>query len=131
MVDSKQAEALQLATTHGSISLAMRNPLDKKIVAIGATVLSQDRLAKLGSLLRPTVFTAGEEGGGPDEQLSEEDTAKQTGGEVELLKAGLGGEAAVPKSPQWEVTVIRGSEVKDEVLEVESGGVAGEAEEEK
>jgi pilus assembly protein CpaB len=125
MVDSKQAEALQLATTQGSISLAVRNPLDKKTVAIGTTVLNQDQLAKLGSLLRPTVFTTEE---GMVEPVSEE----QAGGEVDLLKAGAEGEkAATEISEQWQVTVIRGSEVKDEVVELPEGGAAAGANEGK
>ena len=120
MVDSKQAEALQLAMTQGSISLAMRNPLDKKTVAIGTTVLSHDQLAKLGSLLRPTVFTA-------DEGIADTVGEEQAGGETDLLKAGAEGEKAAPTmSPQWEVTVIRGSEVRDEVVGLPEGGGANE-----
>ncbi|MEJ2647712.1 MAG: RcpC/CpaB family pilus assembly protein, partial [Sedimentisphaerales bacterium] len=57
MVDSKQAEALQLAIDNGNISLAIRNPLDKKMVDAEATVLSQGRLASLASVLTPAVFS--------------------------------------------------------------------------
>jgi len=124
MVDSKQAEALQLAMTQGSISLAMRNPLDKKTVAIGTTVLSQNQLAKFGSLLRPTVLASEEDTGEP---LGE----GQAGGETDLLKAGAEGEAAPEMSPQWQVTVIRGSEVKDEVVGFPESGVAAGANEQK
>jgi len=125
MVDSKQAEALQLATTQGSISLAMRNPLDKKTIAIGTTVLNQDQLARLGSLLRPTVFAA-------DEGIADPVSEEQAGGETDLLKAGAEGEkAATEISEQWQVTVIRGSEVRDEVVELPEGGVAAAANEEK
>ena len=55
MVDPKQAEALQLAIENGSISLSLRNPLDRKLFELEGTVLSQGRLAHLGSMLTPTV----------------------------------------------------------------------------
>ena len=57
MVDSKQAEALQLAMEHGTISLAMRNPKDAHLVDRDATLLSEGRLAQLAEILAPTVST--------------------------------------------------------------------------
>jgi Flp pilus assembly protein CpaB len=57
MVDTKQAEALQLAINDGSRLLTVRNPLDKKMVDTEATVLSQGRLAGLASVLTPAVFS--------------------------------------------------------------------------
>ncbi len=41
MITPKQAELLQLAQKFGSISLAMRNPLDSETPAAGETLLSQ------------------------------------------------------------------------------------------
>jgi pilus assembly protein CpaB len=58
MVDSKQAEALQLVADHGTISLAVRNPLDKKEFDTEGTILNQGTLATLGSVLPPAVFAA-------------------------------------------------------------------------
>lgn len=58
MVDSKQAEALQLAMEHGAISLAMRNPKDARVVDRDATLLSEGRLAQLAEILAPTVSTS-------------------------------------------------------------------------
>ncbi|MFC1792087.1 Flp pilus assembly protein CpaB, partial [Planctomycetota bacterium] len=55
MVDPKQAEALQLAVENGNISLSLRNPLDRRLFELEGTVLSQGRLAHLGSMLTPTV----------------------------------------------------------------------------
>jgi pilus assembly protein CpaB len=60
MVDSKQAEALQLAMEHGTISLAMRNPKDKHVVDKDATLLSEGRLAQLADILAPQVATTEE-----------------------------------------------------------------------
>jgi pilus assembly protein CpaB len=58
MVDSKQAEALQLAMEHGNISLALRNPNDSEKIDRDATLLSQGRLAQLAELLDPSVSMA-------------------------------------------------------------------------
>jgi Flp pilus assembly protein CpaB len=55
MVDSEQAEALQLAMEHGTISLAMRNPKDAHLVDRDPTLLSELRLAEVSELLAPTV----------------------------------------------------------------------------
>jgi pilus assembly protein CpaC len=57
MVNSKQAEALQLASENGHIMLAMRNPFDKQSIDPAATVLSEGQLAKLGSNLPATVLS--------------------------------------------------------------------------
>ncbi|MHC4704920.1 MAG: Flp pilus assembly protein CpaB [Planctomycetota bacterium] len=51
LVDSRQAAALQLAAENGIISLAMRNPLDKKKGDREPMVLSQGQLADLASVL--------------------------------------------------------------------------------
>jgi len=100
MVDSKQAEALQLAVAYGKISLAMRNPLDKSPVDTEATVLSQGRLAKLGSALNPSDLAAQ----GEKDQLTEDP---------------LETNAALPaKKPSWSMTVIRGREVKEQDLDI-------------
>jgi pilus assembly protein CpaB len=55
MVDSRQAEALQLAMEHGTISLALRNPGDEEISTSEATLLSEGKLAQLADLLSPKV----------------------------------------------------------------------------
>lgn len=55
MVDSRQAEALQLAMEHGEISLAMRNPSDDDTAISDATLLSEGKLAQLAQLLAPKV----------------------------------------------------------------------------
>ena len=130
MVDPRQAEALQLATNYGSISMAMRNPLDKELVTADATVLSQGRMAKLGSLLAPVVLS--------DEQkktlmlharVSEEDTDIPAGADTSVsvdtiqgssgLDALFGGnEAQAGSSSRWGVSVIRGREATVEELDM-------------
>jgi Flp pilus assembly protein CpaB len=51
LVDPKQAEALQLAMENGSISLTVRNPLDKNMGQMDATILNQDQLTLFGSAM--------------------------------------------------------------------------------
>ena len=58
MVDTRQAEALQLAMDNGKISLAMRNPLDQKTIDTEGMVLNQGRLGKFGELLGSSVDVA-------------------------------------------------------------------------
>ena len=58
LVDPKQAEALQLASDNRTISLAIRNPPDKKLGDMEATVLSQGQLANISSALTPEVLAS-------------------------------------------------------------------------
>ncbi len=114
MVDTKQAEALQLAMDNGKISLAMRNPLDKMAIDSDATVLSQGRLAKLGDFMTPSV-AAGSRGAGKDPNSMNLQSKN-----IENLKrvfSDTGDEGGT--SPQWPVTVIRGNDVKDEVVDIQ------------
>lgn len=129
MVDSRQAEALQLAMENGHISLAMRNPLDKRLVDAHATVLSQGRLAKLGSLLTPSVAARENDGWleaseGPN--LVDQDVLSEQSESSAQLRELFAGDSSVEyrgtrRSPQWEVTVIRGREVTEEVLDISRG----------
>jgi pilus assembly protein CpaB len=134
MVDPRQAEALQLAAENGSISLAMRNPLDRSRVPVDATVLSQGRLARLGSMLTPAVFAAQTGGAFPEEQsaVSYSLTDKSKGEKIkipgrenttekrEFLESMFMGEEeyAEKLSPNWGVTVIRGREVEQEEFDI-------------
>lgn len=55
LVTPKQAEALQLALQFGKISFAMRNPQDEETFRQEVTLLSQGRLAQMGSILGASV----------------------------------------------------------------------------
>jgi pilus assembly protein CpaB len=120
MVDPKQAEALQLATENGMISLALRNPLDKGPVDTEATVLSQGRLAQLGSAMTTAVM-AGSEGVGTSAPPTSGPTSgpgvKTEGAKVSLQKEGSG-ETPSKSRESWPVTVIRGSQVEQEDLDM-------------
>ena len=133
MVDPRQAEALQLARDYGKISLAMRNPLDRYPVDIDATVLSEGRLAKLGSLMTPAVLASQQQGDTEDSsEAAEEDRRRllaaagiDTYGQKEATRKAKRVEAefATGKdqtrtSPQWGVTVIRGRDVVEQELDI-------------
>ncbi|MCE5185276.1 MAG: Flp pilus assembly protein CpaB [Planctomycetaceae bacterium] len=113
LVDPKQAEALQLALDNGSVSLAMRNPLDQQNLRSEATVLNRGQLSKLGSLLGTTVRSAQPMtvSGSPEDGL-----VIENGQPTEPAPYLGDDEAAEPSS--WGVTIIRGSEVKEEELKL-------------
>ncbi len=117
MVDNRQAEALQLAMNQGKITLAMRNPLDQKSVESEPMVLSEGKMARLGQLLAPSVFAATPDSNNmlqdpnrayDPSRITEEQNAEQL---RRLFSEG-------GKSGQWEVTVIRGRDVKDEAVAI-------------
>ena len=136
LVDTKQAEALQLAIENGNLSLSIRNPLDKEEFETEGTVLSQDRLFDLGSALTPTVLTAVPNDQQPgNDNLQEQPT---TNNPQDPAQSGLIYDPNIPaqqpktaeksqvrQSPRWGVTVIRGSQTKVEEFET-SESEAGE-----
>ena len=93
MVDARQAEALQLAATYGSISLAMRNPLDRELGG-GRVLLSQLATETLGA--RPP-----EPGGVPEARLT---TTEAGVPEARLTTTETGVAGAT-----WNVVIIRGA----------------------
>ena len=108
MVNPKQAEALQLTVSNGSISLAMRNPLDKRPVDEEPTVLSEVLLAKLASLLGPKVLAESEK----DALLRETNEGIET---VSLSQT--------KPSSHRVVTLIRGREVLSVEVDILKGEV--------
>lgn len=131
LVNTKQAEALQLAVENGHISLSIRNPLDKKMFELEGTVLSQGRLAHLGSMLTPTVPHAQEmmveeplESDNPQEQGTSSNNPQDPaqvgsipGMEMLIQPPKRTEKSQFPKSPRWGVTIIRGRETKIEEFE--------------
>jgi Flp pilus assembly protein CpaB len=112
LVDPKQAEALQLALDNGTVSVAMRNPLDQQQIRSEATVLNRGQLSKLGSLLgssveaKPAVMVSGSEDGLVIQGAEKAETVSY-----------MGETTAQPAN--WGVTVIRGSEIKEEEFKME------------
>jgi Flp pilus assembly protein CpaB len=135
MVDPKQAEALQLASNQGSISLALRNPLDKSPVDTEATVLSQGRLAQLGSAMATAIVAneinnangngAGEaiEGDGDGSDALVADGSSANGEGAQSPGTTVSQKKTVRKNinngkVSWPVTVIRGSSVQQQDLDL-------------
>ena len=127
-VDGRQAEALQLAMDNGKITLAMRNPTDQRTAESEPLVLSQGRLAKLGELLAPSVFASSGGEGYIDANgmyIEDPNRAMEMAGatqSAEQLRRLFGDEFGGRTSPQWQMTVIRGRDVQDEVVELSGSG---------
>jgi len=95
-LDTKQAEALQVAAERGTISVTMRNPLDKMAVDPNPTVINSGKLTRRGDYIDPIVHAKG--------------------GKVSQPVGGSGS-AGEPESSAWEVKVIRGRKVTDEEIQ--------------
>jgi Flp pilus assembly protein CpaB len=104
MVDSKQAEALQLATQHGEVSLAMRNPADVAVANSDATLLAEGQLAQLAQLLAPKV-------GGQGDRFEEESGLQSATADGSAPVATAAATAA-PEAPQQQLAAIEPSEKK-------------------
>ena len=102
-VNPKQAAALQLATEHGSVSLAMRNPLDKENPDQEPTLLSDGKLAGLAEYLQASVANT------PHEADKGETVASTH-------------ESASAAERRWEVTVMRGTAVEVRSLTQDAAG---------
>lgn len=105
LVDSKQAKLLQLAMQQGTLSLALRNPLDN--------TPSDGALVSLRDLY-------GEEFGPP---ASAPETPVADAGDNTAVAPSLPqpGEAALPRTPNnhlWDVTVIRGGAIETQYFSV-------------
>jgi pilus assembly protein CpaB len=113
MVDTRQAEALQLAMDNGRISLAMRNPNDQKAMDTEGMVLSQGRLARAGELLSPSVLAS---------SIADPNGKNTSDQNADQLKRLFSEESTGRNS--WGVTVIRGREVKEEVVGTPGGAAS-------
>lgn len=112
MVDSKQAEALQLGVQQGNISLAMRNPADVAVANSDATLLAEGQLAQLAKILAPKV-------GGQGDRFEEEAhiqtaadgtqpaAALEPLAEKETVAAAAPGDSAPKGSGPWGIEVFR------------------------
>lgn len=100
LVDTKQAEALQLAVDRGSVSLAMRNPVDSKPGDATATLLNQGRLAEYAGSLDANV---------PGEENMAELMMVSTSNEEAVEPEPEPEIVPEPKpEPRWTVDIIRG-----------------------
>lgn len=89
LVDSKQAEALQLASAHGTISLTLRNPLDRSPTRERGT-----RMVDLSPFFAEPLVALGDMSPTPEDVPAEPEPKKV-------------------ESPQWRVSIIRGTSSQD------------------
>lgn len=109
MVTTAQAEALQLAVTHGEVSVALRNPLDTALVNAPGTRMSDlskdfaDRIRKLlEQEVTPTPLTPPELTKAGDAEPGNVPGSPATPGTQP------GAKSAPPEAPVWVTTVYRG-----------------------
>lgn len=141
LVDTKQAEGLQLAVDNGTISLSIRNPLDKKEFETEGSVLNQDRLAQRGDVLEPTVQPLVENASkllqdDPNQPGQESKSDNPQKKDTQMTIPGIvlpgqenkqSGNTRFRKSFRWPVEVLRGREKTVEEFEAEeseSGKIA-------
>jgi len=134
LVDTKQAEALQLAIENGNITLSIRNPLDKVEFDEDPSILNRSKLTPRGADLPPAVLPSVDrelnlstEGEGPG-QGAGSNNSQQTGSGSSV--DGTIMPAPRPKSrnkydnsrnPLREITVIRGREKQVEEISASEG----------
>lgn len=118
MVNSKQAEALQLAREYGSISIAMRNPLDRNAVETSTTVLSEGQLAKFGSVLTPGTLAQKQKKTLLGEVLDSSSISEGQENNERVMPDSTVTRPRPKSSPRWGVTVIRGQDVQTHQLDI-------------
>jgi len=126
MVNPRQAEALQLAREYGSVSVTMRNPLDRYPVDSDTTVLSEGQLAKFGSVMTPAVLT-------PQQRMDflefeVRDSSEEIGEDGKEAARRPIRERRTESSQQWGVTVIRGKDVQLQQLDTSRQSITSWAE---
>ena len=103
LVDAKQAEVLQLATEHGNLSLALRNPRDTATTGHDGTLLSDLAKHDIAGMIGPWVSAT----------ASENPPARSESDPAALApRIGLPAPASQPARPMWDAVVIRGTVVE-------------------
>ncbi len=129
LLDQKQTEALQVLADNGSISLVIRNPLDKTKGDMQTMVLSQGQLARLSSLLTAEGVAEPQRERELQDWLATQILGAKDANEAPQGNGVSSAPAPVPQprfeepspsrsNPRWGVEVIRGKESKTEELDV-------------
>ncbi|MHC4949347.1 MAG: Flp pilus assembly protein CpaB [Planctomycetota bacterium] len=137
MVDPAQAEALQLAMVYGTVSLALRNPLDNS-EAEGAGVLMSDlseeiarRIAAVAEINTARAPLALDEVSGRGEGETEAPPAAPAAATSAVPRGGMrapGDPVIVPEDvPVWTTVLLRGSRSQTLTFPVEEDGSEDEA----
>lgn len=137
LVDTKQAEALQLAIENGNITLSIRNPLDKDEFDMDPSILNRRKLTPRGSDLPPAVSPSVNrdlylppEGSNPGQGAGSNNLQpgspenNNNGAIMPTPQPKSGNKYDGGRNPLREITVIRGN--KTEVKEIDSEGAEAE-----
>jgi pilus assembly protein CpaB len=129
LVDTKQAEGLLLAVENGSISLSLRNPLDKNNeFETDGTKLDKNRLGELGEAMDPTLLNKDNESNLMNQRNQGVDSNNQQQQGTDTTATGK----VVPqqtknwtvkprKKVTWSVEQIRGPKTDVKEFEAEEG----------
>ena len=117
LVNTYQAEALHLAVENGSLTMTLRNPLDKKPVHEEGSVLDRDSIGRKGETIQPTISNEQV----LPEQWFDGENPLQEGSEDGVLgtkrpepQPESTNKSQNRKKSSWDVDVIRGPERKVE-----------------
>ena len=119
MLDSTQAEAIQLAMEHGSISLALRNPIDAETVQAGPMALGE--LFRQGDDAEPVLAIPPKQG--PTQLMFAESVMEEAVDPDPPPAAPAVRAAAEEPDPLWQMVVIRGKTVNRIDLPVPKDGL--------
>lgn len=115
LVNTRQAEALQLAMEHGTISLSLRNPTDGEDFDTDPTILAEGRLARLAEVLDAAVLA--DDGLDKIETESTSIRLEEPDPNVAALTPPPQSEkpaadAAEQESQPWNIHILRGTDVE-------------------
>lgn len=145
LLDQKQTEALQVLADNGSISLVIRNPLDKTKGDMQTMVLSQGQLARLSSLLTAEGVAVPQkerelrdwlaaeilrpkDPNSPEGHLTPEraEPGDNSSAPAPIPQPRPEEPLPTPRNPRWGVEVIRGRETKTEEFDVQRSDNSGQ-----
>jgi pilus assembly protein CpaB len=125
MVNTAQAEALQLAASHGEVSVSLRNPLDTQMIEVDGTRISElskdlaDRIRRLaqneigaGPLVVPELLNPASAGNGAA------GSSPVANGSPSTTNASAS--ATAPRQPlTWQTLILRGSSREIQKFEIQ------------
>lgn len=112
LVNTRQAEALQLAMEHGVISLSLRNPTDGEEFDRDATVLAEGRLARLAEFLQAAVTDEQESPSRHETSLEPVSSGLRLESRDPQSQSQTQPQILTPQNPQWNIQILRGTDVE-------------------
>ena len=126
LVDTEQAEALQLALENGNLMLSIRNPRDKDEFDEDPSILNKGKLTPRGSDLPPAFLPhlnrepnlPVEESNQSGQKSSSNNSVQGVTGNMPVSKPKSGNKSNNRRNPLREITVIRGTQKEVEEFDV-------------